>query len=496
MNSMEQPVCSGCGYPLHIAEHAANCPTKQEIRTEILERQIETKELIPEFPGLIIKEQGFLGAGSREFNKPLFRASHQESASRPPEERLEIKETFSMGKAAFVERSLSIDDIDYHFVQWKGIGSNRINEDMQATAEQAGGLFTYPLEEKGVAPLFFVEVKGKQILRFRGAAFYGDLLLEAQQAQRFASYHLRMPKIVETIKFDREFVQTNNLPVPESDDSRDAKGEGLREFIERYKDQIDPVLFEKMLNAQEFKDGYESAILGENVRAFRNIWRVDDVEKILKEPESPERTDKLQLIIESSKQILSQELGRELTTEEFLLEYATLLGQQAGILIENRLNQGALLNHKQDITLAAEMCDFDGAYELNDEYLSNPEHVPGWVKDEHTRKEWITQKYLELDRQVLLIAAHYKPLIEAASSMEGKIFDIEDVTKKYVEGFIQQLSDEQKKKLKQTLLSDEFSHIETIAGGDQMTKENFSGYQNLFDSIKTLLLKLLKDIQL
>jgi hypothetical protein len=212
---MEQPVCSGCGYPLHIAEHAPNCPTKQEKRTEILERQIETKELIPEFPGLIIKEQGFLGTGSIEFNRPLFRYSQQtERSSRSPEKLLEIKETFSMGKAAFVERSLSINNIDYHFVQWKGIGSNRINEDMQATAEQAGGLFTYPLEEKGVAPLFFVEVKGKQLLRFRGAAFYGDLLLEARQAQRFAAYHLRMPKIVETIKFDREFAQTNNLPVP------------------------------------------------------------------------------------------------------------------------------------------------------------------------------------------------------------------------------------------------------------------------------------------
>src|SRR3989338_6014963 len=178
---------------------------------------METKELIPEFPGLIIKEQGFLGAGSTEFGKPLFRDLPRETSSQNNEERLiDIKETPSMGKAAFIERTSHIDDVDYHFLQWKGIGSNANNEQMQQKAEQAGGLWAYPLGKRGVAPLFFVEVKGKQLLRFRGAAFYGDLLLEAQQAQWFAAYRVRMPKIVETIKFDREFAQTNHLPVPES----------------------------------------------------------------------------------------------------------------------------------------------------------------------------------------------------------------------------------------------------------------------------------------
>ncbi|MBI2473775.1 hypothetical protein HYV70_04455 [Candidatus Uhrbacteria bacterium] len=492
MRSIEQPICSHCGYPLHIGEHASNCPTRQETKTNILERRIETKELIPEFPGLVIKEQGFLGAGPTEFCKPLFRVSPQDASSEYPQKRLEIKETPSMGKAAFIEQTSHIDGIDYHFLQWKGIGSNANNEQMQQKAEQAGGSWAYPLGKRGVAPLFFLEVKGKQLLRFRGAAFYGDLLLEARQTQRFASYHLRMPKIVETIKFDREFAQTNNLPVPESDNPQDTRGEGLLDFIERHKGQIDPIFFKKLLNAQEFKDGYESAILGENIRAFRNIWRVDDVEKVLKESESSERTDKLRLIIESSRQILSQERKQELTAEEFLSEYARLLGQQAGIFIENRLNQGALLNHKQDITLAAEICDFDGAYIFNDEYLSNPEHLPSWVKDDETKKEWIEEQQLRIDRQVLFIAAHYQPVFDAISTIEGRTYDIKDVTQTYTEGLVQELSEKQKKRLTQTLLLPEFSRIEVIVGDDHMTKENFSGYQDLFNSVTSTLLEMLK----
>jgi len=159
----------------------------------------ETKELIPEYPGLIIKEKGILGSGPSELNRPLLQAGQREIGS--GEELVEMKETPSMGRAAFIERLVTIDGVDYNFLQWKGVCSNGLNEEMEENAKKYGGQLDYPLGDKGISPIFFMSVEGKRILRFRGASFYSNLLHEKRNAERFSAYGLRMPKLLGTIKF-------------------------------------------------------------------------------------------------------------------------------------------------------------------------------------------------------------------------------------------------------------------------------------------------------
>ena len=112
--------------------------------------------------------------------------------------RIALKEIPTMGKAAFMERTLEADGVTYRFVQWKGVGANRANDRMNDAARDQGGSLSYPLGERGAAPLFYMDVFGKKILRFKGGAFYEDLLHEAKKSEEFAAYGLRMPKILGT----------------------------------------------------------------------------------------------------------------------------------------------------------------------------------------------------------------------------------------------------------------------------------------------------------
>ena len=116
------------------------------------------------------------------------------------------------------------------------------------------------------------------MLRFEGTAFHEDLLEETKITNIVRKLGVDAPEVVATIKFSRDFCQKNNLPVPADDDPSDSKGQKLIEYVEQYKDQIDPDLYQRMLTSYDIqKDAYESGVLGQNIRKMKNVWRFNDV---------------------------------------------------------------------------------------------------------------------------------------------------------------------------------------------------------------------------
>lgn len=503
----------------------------------------ESRDFVFRDAGQLAAERSFSVVGATEIEalppdarmliRPLFVGKTGSASAEQGSVQLEVKSTMAMGKAAFVEQSVIIDGIEYGFVQWKGVGSNAVNENVSAIVEAMGGTVDYPLGQDGVSPLFFIEVQGKKMLRFNGSAFYVDLLVEAERSRQFAEFGLRMPKILATVKYSREFCLQNDLPLPADDDPSMYGGQTLIEFLEEHR-EIDPALRKRMAEADELRAGYDSAALGQNIRAFRNVWRVSEIEQVMKVKDEGVRRQQLRSMIDASRQVLSREFGVELSDEEFLRKYAELLGDQGGILTENGLLQGAMNNHKQDITLAAEICDFDGGEFVNDEYIAATlggswvgknirwmdetdedkrqwfldnekyegnkrdlrDYWGGKVTKEKLLKKWTEQWksyiFTKLHRQILLLGAHLKPLADAERTLSGGSSKEKTMIDSYAFRVVDGLSPEKKTLLLKELDNPRFADIQDIAGSDEQTKYNFAGYQTFFDAMVTALKEKLK----
>ena len=459
----------------------------------------KTKEKIELSPidGLVFEDRGFLTPDTgfthtgdvpqipRTYLRPMFIGEHGKNISGDVDmSAIAVKSTVAMGKAACVEQPIRIGSIDYNFVLWKGVGENRVNEQGQKKIEAKGGTILFPLGKESAMPLFVAEVDEKLLVRFMGAAYYEDLILEERQSKLMEEYGLRMPKILTTIKFSRQFCIDNNLPIPANDDPEDITGQNPVEHIEANKERIgDPELYKKMSDSYEARD-YKSAILGQNVRAFRNVWRVSELEEAMKEKDQEKKKRAVSSILDTSRLILAKEFGEDMSDENFLKTFSKLLGRQVAILLENRINQGAMNNHKQDITLAAEVCDFDGSYQMNEDYLNDEKNQPVWVGGDETRKkEWVKEKERALYRQILLVGAHIKPVVEATGQVGNEASE-EIVANDFVDSMVTNLSPKAKKELADFWdTAKNFQDIKDIAGNDLQTQENLAGYQDFFDLI-------------
>lgn len=406
---------------------------------------------------------------------------------------LNVKSTYAMGKAACIEFPTRLENVDYNFIQWKGILSNQVCDTLP---QRAGENWQFPFGKEGIAPLFTVRKEPWDLIRFAGAANLEDLLIEKNRAAEIAGTGLRMPVILGTFKFSRNFCEENGLPLPENDDPEDLSGEKLQDFIERNKDRLLPEEYERLKGLYGSPDvQYKSAVLGENVRAFRNIWRVMEVEGALKEKDKKKRGEKISAVLKTSKMVFEKEFGQEFTTDEFIEKFSYLLGEQTAILLKNKLVQGAMKEHKQDVTLAAEICDWDCAHKLDDEYFNDPSHMPDWVKNASEKddaiKEWVYKEHLAMVRQILLVASNIKPVLEAGQQM-GATLSEKDVADRYAEGISKNLSDEEREQLSNFLKNARhFQSIEKMAGkskerndeGNKAILDNFEGYQGYFDTV-------------
>ncbi|MBI4256704.1 hypothetical protein HY626_01450 [Candidatus Uhrbacteria bacterium] len=408
----------------------------------------------------------------------------------------------TMGRAAFIEQPTSIRGAKFSYVQWKGVGENPHNAEIEEYAKANGGTVEFPLGKKGVSPLMLVSVDGRSMLRFLGGSYYEDLVAETKNQGKFSQFGLRMPEILKTIKFSRSFCEQQGLPMPNSDDPEDVGGQTFDEYLESHRSEIELSLYTKLFSSGEAHAGYTSLILGQNIRAFRNVWRAEDFERILdSRTETEDRTSAVQNVFDASAQILGEELGRELDTQEYVKEYAKILGEQTAILLANKLNHGSLADLKQNITLAGEVVDFDATTILDDTYLQDPTHYPDWVMvdgkpDQAHVQEWKDQQLDELYRQVYYMASHIQPLLEGIKLLQGESVVIsKPFIVAFVEGLKQSISTDQLGALKKRIEKDEtFGTVEGMYTGyggsiDERRRKNFQGCENLFDELNKALLE-------
>ena len=506
----EEPICPHCGYPTRVNEHAPTCPSRHG--SEEMKPTPETigerrDKFVYEAPALLASQDAYVSLSnttpSSEMMRPLF-FQRPDEVFRPEmtANTLTAKVIPTMGRAAFIERPTTVRGATFPFLQWKGVGENPHNAEIEESARTKGGTVEFPLGKKGVSPLMLVSADGRTMFRFLGGSFYEDLVTEARNQEQFSQFGLRMPEIVETIKFSRSFCEQQGLPMPNSDDPEDVSGQTFDEYLESHRGEIEPGLFARLSSSGEAKSGYTSLILGQNIRAFRNVWRAEDFERILDSRAGTEdKASAVQNVFDESAQILSKELGRELDTQEYVAEYAKLLGEQTGILLANKLNHGSLADLKQNITLAGEVVDFDATIILDDAYLQDPTNYPNWVMvdgkpDQAHVQEWKDQQFDEFYRQVYYMISHIQPLLEGIKLIQGESpVPSKSFVATFVEGLKQSIPADQLGVLKKRIERNEtFGTVEGMYAGyggsiDERRRKNFQGCEDLFDELNQALLK-------
>lgn len=505
MSKGEEPICPHCGYPTRINEHAADCPSKKEGRVEnTAETALEKRNsFIHKAPAFLAEADSFVslpGSTHPDLIQPLFFQRTDTTLPSDIAKKTMIARVIpTMGRAAYIEQASTYHGEKYNFLQWKGVGENP-HTDIEGSAKEKSASVEFPLGKAGVSPLMFVSADGRNMLRFLGGSFYEDLLEEARNHERFFPYGLRMPEIVGTIKFSRAFCEQQGLPLPDSNDPEDVDGQTFDAYLESHRDEIEPSLYAKLLTSGEAQSGYRSLILGQNIRAFRNVWRAEDLERIMDAPkDEKEKREAISDVFATSRQILGEELGRELDNPEYINEYARILGEQTGILLANRLDHGSLSDLKQNITLAGEVVDFDATKIVDNAYLQNEQHYPHWVfKDEVPQQdlveEWRKGQKDELYRQVYYMASHMKPLLDGLSLLHEENMETENtVVEAFTRGLKKTISIEMLTGLRTRLTSDpSFGTTENLYTGydgsvDQLRQKNFQGCEQLFEQVNSFL---------
>ncbi len=474
-----------------------NCAVEAQETREI---SAEGWKLVREAPVITGGKETFnslSGSVENEWMRPLFFQLGEVVPGAGMEQAAKVIPT--MGRAAFIERETSFDGENFHFLQWKGVGKNPYNLEIQHVAQEQGRTVEYPLGNKGLSPLMLVSAEGRAMLRFVGASCYEDLVIEAKNQERFSTYGLRMPKILGTMKFSREFCAAQGLPLPETDDPEDFRGQTFEEFLETHREEIKPEVWKRMMAAGELKSGYTSAILGQNVRAFRNVWRAEDVERILADADVQAKKQNIETVFDTSRQILGQELEKELDRQEFAKEFARTLGEQTAILIANDIDHGSLSDLKQNITLAGEVVDFDATEVVDKARLEDENNWPDWVKEDPSQKsrfaeDWKQQKKDELYRQVYYVASHLKPVLDGLAVIDGEGETMtQDVAKAFVAGLQSRLPPERLAaivlRLEERQDLDKVDGIYTSYDGtvDERKRQNFEGCQEIFDRVSQCL---------
>lgn len=357
---------------------------------------------------------------------------------------INLKATIAMGRGGFVEKSFTFQGKPYYFLQWKGRGKGN-QYDFHKKNRERSGVQLDEIEtlapEGNPFPLFRAQAKGLDTTRFAGGSNFRNLRREAVSSERIQALtgnELRTPPVLATFAFSRQYATEHGLPLPSEN------GPFSGENTQAYRDR------NHIETAGSFgSEKYDSIILGENIRAFKNPWRVDDIEKTLANPDTEQRQQHLRVIFDTSKRVFEQEFQTKFNELGVLKKMTELLAQQTVVLLENNINQGYMAHHKQDISMAGEICDLDGARLLNTEYfdedLKNLPERFGWILKDDTlttnaikREVWKAEEEAELFAQVLKIGAHLKPILAAVKELDPSAKVTEDELAAYFVQLIKQ----------------------------------------------------------
>lgn len=371
--------------------------------------------------------------------------------------------TRSMGRAIF-----SIAD-DGQIVNYKGVNSClREDENIIQDLTNAKVLYIPILQENGrkskSSLCFIVQVDKKGDMRIKGLSPLEDIEIEANINFKMQGKKIKLPKILSVIEIPNELSKKLGLPIKISgnynefkSDYRDRneeikenlnnvlgnkykedKPEGLRaETMEEYVQRLEVSELEKLqkfaeennLTIKDFTDAVDESYqlgqrYGQGIRILENPFRIADLEYYTGE----NNIEAINLLMEFSKKIQNQELQQEQISIE------RLFARQMGENIANMMNTGWIcenLMHRQDYSLAAEMCD--------DSYINFKETLEDIYKvhkdNEGAIKIMREQYIIRYFVQFHLIGSNIKVLKDAMKLTGKSETEIEEMVSEYVRSF-------------------------------------------------------------
>gem|GEM_PF-7098695 len=331
---------------------------------------------------------------------------------------MKMKAVRSSVRGSFVERQFSFEGRHYDFLCWKGTGTGaafRYTQKHAQTRNASVVMLNNPVARETPYPVFKANIPGQTMVRFACGSYFQNLKEEVDQFEKLRALTggaLRTPPVLATYVFSREFAAQQGLPLPS--DENPFVGESPKQYAGRIGTDF------------EFEPGhglgYQSHFLGENIRAIENPFRVDDIEQSLKIADIGEKEKQLRTILDASKAILERKFGLPMNHAGYLEKFSELLAEQTAVLLEYGITHGSMYDHKQDITLAAEIADLDAAYHLDNDYIARvgiAKHP--WVKSlplgDQEKTLWDSEEGLRF-QQILRIAAHLQPILRAVRELE------------------------------------------------------------------------------
>lgn len=375
--------------------------------------------------------------------------------------------TQSMGRGIF-----SIAD-DGKIINYKGVNSClRDDENIIQDLTNAKVLYIPILQENGEESksslCFVVQVDKKGDMRIKGLSPLEDIEIEADVNSKMQGKEIKLPKMLSVIEIPNELSKKLGLPIKipgnynefESDyrdRSDEIKGnlnnalgdkykedklEGLRaETMEEYVQRLEVSELEKLqkfaeennLTIKDFTDAVDESYqlgqrYGQGIRILENPFRIADLEYYTGKND----VEAINLLMEFSKKLQ----GKELEQEQISIE--RLFARQMGENIANMMNTGWMcenLMHRQDYSLAAEMCD--------DSYINLKEILEDLYKI-HKDNEWAIKAMREqyITRyfvQFHLIGSNIKVLKDAMKLIGKSEIEIEEMVSEYVRSFAKKI---------------------------------------------------------
>ena len=367
--------------------------------------------------------------------------------------------TGSMGRAIFqIEPDGKIKNI-------KGVDSHLENDEIYMKQLVNANAVYIPNEGKTYSESTFpvnmivFPGDGHADLRWRGASPLDDLEEEASVNARMQNTGVKLPQILRIREFNQEFAKEMGLPIKiVKDDNKlqtnyDREEEALKQFLKDfYRDKYQEENVENMRaeTSQEYFENrglFTSKIVAEFLketgtkiddftnyydRTYPNGARFGQSERIL---ENPFRISDLEyftkigdkeavnciIVFTENMRIKKSMKEKSVYNEPFENNFAKQMGKNVACLMNSGWSYKELL-HRQDFTLAAEMCD--------DMYFNFAEKL------EHSRNP----KYKDLyGLQFFTIGSNIK-ILQDEMKLRGKSqSEIESVVNDYVDSFTENL---------------------------------------------------------
>ena len=419
---------------------------------EIVKKLIKLKVIIP---GKTKIEDGFV----------LFKRIDEKDLEVISEEELGFATT-GMGRAIFKFGK------NNEIINYKGVDSHLLNEELIAQS-LVGGISAYITREENsyqesFYPINLVVFQGKRPdIRIRGASPLEDLEIEGQINSLMQGKGIKLPKINYIKEFSEEFSKKYGLPLKIDgsyedlkckykkedferkeylknkygedyiqDESKGKRAETLNEYFERL----------RVTDAPEFLEFIEQLSKSQN----KHFSIQDFIDYVDEDYALGQRYGQAQRIIESPFRIADLEYYTKQENIEALENIAAFtesmypdkvpfekyFAKQMGTNLANMMNNGWCLNnfsHRQDYTLAGEMCD--DSYDYIPEKLRIAEIKN---RDDLGKKKAEKSNYrLKFFLQTYVLSSNIK-VLEDEMALRGKTLD-KSLLDEFLDSFVEDL---------------------------------------------------------